>query len=144
LNYRTPLAAGEAFVSVISDLGFNRHYVTHSKGFAKDEHIPNLLLFHPQTQFHDDPLYKSGKIILQDKASCFPAIVLAPPASNNAVVIDATAAPGNKTSHLSALMQNKGKVNELTISIVFLSTSQFLSSSCSRSREIENALVPSR
>ena len=61
-------------------------------------------------QFHNDIHYKTGKIILQDKASCFPAIVLAPPSSERAVVIDATAAPGNKTSHLSALMCGKGKV----------------------------------
>ncbi|KAJ6631011.1 S-adenosyl-L-methionine-dependent methyltransferase [Mycena sp. CBHHK59/15] len=80
------------------------------QSFAKDEHIPGLLLFSPQTTFHDDSAYKSGKLILQDKASCFPAVVLAPPASKNAVVIDATAAPGNKTTHLSALMHNIGKL----------------------------------
>ncbi|KAJ7116379.1 S-adenosyl-L-methionine-dependent methyltransferase [Mycena epipterygia] len=80
------------------------------KGFAKDEHIPNLLLFPPQTTFHDDSAYKTGKLILQDKASCFPAVVLAPPASKGAIVIDATAAPGNKTTHLSALMRNVGKL----------------------------------
>jgi putative methyltransferase len=80
-------------------------------GFATDEHIPDLLLFAPQTTFHDDPSYKTGKVILQDKASCFPAVVLAPPARDDGFVIDATAAPGNKTSHLSALMKNKGKVS---------------------------------
>jgi len=79
-------------------------------GFAKDQHIPDLLAFHPQMQFAEDPLYKDGKIILQDKASCFPAYVLAPPSADNTVVIDATAAPGNKTSHLSVLMGNKGKL----------------------------------
>ncbi|KAI0784165.1 S-adenosyl-L-methionine-dependent methyltransferase [Abortiporus biennis] len=82
----------------------------HSQGFAQDEHIPDLLLFPPDTQFTNDPLYLSGKIILQDKASCFPAYVLSPPAQQGSVVIDATAAPGNKTSHLSALMDNKGKL----------------------------------
>jgi 16S rRNA C967 or C1407 C5-methylase (RsmB/RsmF family) len=87
----------------------------YSKGFARDEHIPDLLLFSPQYQFHDDPTYKSGKIILQDKASCFPAVVLAPPTGEDSVVIDATAAPGNKTSHLSMLMCNKGKVCWLTL-----------------------------
>ncbi|KAL0067862.1 hypothetical protein AAF712_005030 [Marasmius tenuissimus] len=81
-----------------------------NKGFAKDEHITNLLLFNPKVSFQDDPCYQMGKIILQDKASCFPAAVLNPPATLDAAVIDATAAPGNKTSHLSALMQNKGKV----------------------------------
>ena len=55
-------------------------------------------------------MYHEGKVILQDKASCFPPFVLAPPAEEDSVVIDATAAPGNKTSYLSALMQGKGKV----------------------------------
>ncbi|EGN99084.1 hypothetical protein SERLA73DRAFT_90270, partial [Serpula lacrymans var. lacrymans S7.3] len=80
------------------------------KGFAKDDHVPHLLLFNPVMQFRDEPSYKSGKVILQDKASCFPAVVLDPPANEDSVVIDATAAPGNKTSHLSALMRNRGKL----------------------------------
>jgi putative methyltransferase len=55
-------------------------------------------------------VYTAGKLILQDKASCFPAVVLAPPARKDAVVIDATPAPRNKTTHLSALMRNLSKV----------------------------------
>ncbi|KZT29691.1 S-adenosyl-L-methionine-dependent methyltransferase [Neolentinus lepideus HHB14362 ss-1] len=80
------------------------------QGFVKDHHVPDLFLFAPQTQFHESAAYKAGKLILQDKASCFPAIVLSPPVSENGAVIDATAAPGNKTSHLSALMRNTGKL----------------------------------
>lgn len=94
-----------------SDRGVCFVDVFHRTGFAVDEHIPDLLLFAPQTTFHDDSSYKAGKVILQDKASCFPAVILAPPAKDDSFVIDATAAPGNKTSHLSALMQNKGKVS---------------------------------
>ena len=90
----------------LQDLLFDR------KGFSRDLHVPDLLLFSPQTTFNNDPLYLSGKIILQDKASCFPAIVLSPPATDESAVIDATAAPGNKTSHLSALMENRGKVTK--------------------------------
>lgn len=45
---------------------------------------------------------------LQDKASCFPAHVCNPP--KGAHIIDACAAPGNKTSHLSALVGNTGKI----------------------------------
>lgn len=81
-----------------------------TKAFAQDAHIPNLLLFPPHTTFHDDAAYKAGKLILQDKASCFPAVILCPPARKDAVVIDATAAPGNKTTHLCALMRNIGKL----------------------------------
>ena len=84
---------------------------TNSRAFMQDQQIPNLLAFHPSVRFTEDPLYISGNIILQDKASCFPAHVLSPPAREDAVVIDATSAPGNKTSHLCAIMQNKGKVS---------------------------------
>jgi len=113
LPCQVPSNQGESSGSVQSTIALIVVFYLHSKGFAKDDHIPDLLLFPPQTSFHDDPSYKSGKIILQDKASCFPAVVLAPPARDDSVVIDATAAPGNKTSHLSALMQNKGKVRSL-------------------------------
>jgi len=91
-------------------IGFKFTHVARRQHFSIDEHVPNLLCFHPDSGLQDNPQYISGKIILQDKASCFPALILSPPASDDTVVIDATAAPGNKTSHLSALMNNKGKV----------------------------------
>ncbi|KAL1677689.1 S-adenosyl-L-methionine-dependent methyltransferase [Schizophyllum commune] len=81
-----------------------------TSNFLQDAHVPELLLFSPKKAFHDDAAYKSGKLILQDKASCFPPLVLNPPSSNKTTVIDATAAPGNKTTYLSALMGNKGKL----------------------------------
>ncbi|THH19812.1 hypothetical protein EW146_g1417 [Bondarzewia mesenterica] len=101
----------EKVIKAFTSKGYEFGDPLQAKKFAKDEHIPDLLLFPPQTQFHDDSAYVNGHIILQDKASCFPATILAPPARDDSVVIDATAAPGNKTSHLSALMQNKGKAS---------------------------------
>uniref|UniRef100_A0A0B7JR96 SAM-dependent MTase RsmB/NOP-type domain-containing protein n=1 Tax=Bionectria ochroleuca TaxID=29856 RepID=A0A0B7JR96_BIOOC len=47
--------------------------------------------------------YGAGKIILQDKASCFPAYLL-DPRSEDGDVVDACAAPGNKTTHLAAVL----------------------------------------
>ncbi|XP_066835527.1 28S rRNA (cytosine-C(5))-methyltransferase [Anser cygnoides] len=78
------------------------------KKFLLDLHLPELLVFPPQTDFHDNRLYTSGHIILQDKASCLPAFLLSPVASSH--VIDACAAPGNKTSHLAAILKNKGQI----------------------------------
>ncbi|RVE70328.1 hypothetical protein OJAV_G00063270 [Oryzias javanicus] len=78
------------------------------KNFVKDLHLPELLVFSPKTDFHDHFLYKAGHIILQDKASCLPAHLLNPPPGSH--IIDACAAPGNKTSHLAAIMKNKGRL----------------------------------
>lgn len=83
-------------------------FILKGKNFVKDLHLPELLVFSPKTDFHDHFLYKAGHIILQDKASCLPAYLLNPPPGSH--VIDACAAPGNKTSHLAAIMKNKGRL----------------------------------
>ncbi|XP_062887352.1 probable 28S rRNA (cytosine-C(5))-methyltransferase [Mobula hypostoma] len=81
--------------------------LTHRQ-FISDPHLPELLVFHPKTDLHEHFLYTAGHIILQDKASCLPAHLLNPPVGSH--VIDACAAPGNKTSHLAAILCNKGKL----------------------------------
>ncbi|KAH8782898.1 NOL1/NOP2/sun family protein [Diaporthe sp. PMI_573] len=69
-----------------------------------DEHIPNLVAVSPRFDFARCPAYKSGQIILQDKASCFPAYLLDPKPSEGDV-IDGCAAPGNKTTHAAAIIK---------------------------------------
>ncbi|XP_022275284.1 28S rRNA (cytosine-C(5))-methyltransferase isoform X1 [Canis lupus baileyi] len=78
------------------------------KCFLLDPLLPELLVFPTQTDLHDHPLYQAGHLILQDKASCLPAMLLAPPPGSH--VIDACAAPGNKTSHLAAFLKNQGRI----------------------------------
>lgn len=65
-----------------------------------DTYIPNLFGIHPQDKITSHELYRKGKIIIQDRASCFPAHILNP--RKHDVVIDACAAPGNKTTHIAA------------------------------------------
>ena len=74
--------------------------------YYKDPIIADLLAFSPGTDFTAHPLYTDGTLILQDRSSCFPAHLLAPPPG--AWIIDATAAPGNKTTHLAALLLDGG------------------------------------
>ncbi|KAH8909966.1 S-adenosyl-L-methionine-dependent methyltransferase [Coniochaeta sp. PMI_546] len=76
------------------------------KSLCFDPHIPNLLAVSPGTDFTKTEAYKSGAIILQDKASCFPAYLLNP-GPEDGDVIDTCAAPGNKTTHLAAIIQSR-------------------------------------
>lgn len=76
--------------------------------FTQDYHIPELLVFPPGTKFFNDSNYRIGNIILQDKASCLPSYLLNPPIGST--VLDMCAAPGMKTSHMAAILQNKGSI----------------------------------
>jgi putative methyltransferase len=76
------------------------------KSLCFDPHIPNLLAVSPTSDFTKTEAYKSGAIILQDKASCFPAYLLNP-GPEDGHVIDSCAAPGNKTTHLAAIIQSR-------------------------------------
>lgn len=88
----------------------------------KDTHVQNLFGIHPSEAIAQFELYKSGQIIIQDRASCFPATILSSNFNqfhhtipkpgkkiDNTVVklIDACSAPGNKTTHLAALSGSK-------------------------------------
>ncbi|KAJ6446420.1 NOL1/NOP2/sun domain protein [Purpureocillium lavendulum] len=70
-----------------------------------DPHVPNLVAVTSGTDLTKTEAYLAGKVILQDKASCFPAYLL-DPRSEDGDVIDACAAPGNKTTHLAAIIHD--------------------------------------
>ncbi|KAF2816550.1 S-adenosyl-L-methionine-dependent methyltransferase [Mytilinidion resinicola] len=77
-----------------------------SKLLYLDPHIPNLIALPPRADFAKSPAYLAGQIIFQDKASCFPAYLLdVQPEDED--IIDACAAPGNKTTHLSAILSER-------------------------------------
>ncbi|XP_063975530.1 28S rRNA (cytosine-C(5))-methyltransferase [Diachasmimorpha longicaudata] len=76
--------------------------------FIQDFHVNELFAFPSGTHFYAHPGYQSGAIVLQDKASCLPAYLLNPEPWST--VLDMCAAPGMKTTHLAAILQNRGKV----------------------------------
>jgi putative methyltransferase len=83
-----------------------------------DEHVPNLVAVTPSFEVIKTEAYKSGAIILQDKASCFPAYLL-DPHSEDGDVIDSCAAPGNKTTHLASIVQSRVPETEERVSKVY-------------------------
>ncbi|CAK7264406.1 hypothetical protein SEPCBS57363_001053 [Sporothrix epigloea] len=79
-----------------------------------DEHVPNLVAVPLVTVASSSTIttdltrceaYKRGAIVFQDKASCFPAYLMDPATiPGGGDIVDACAAPGNKTSHLAAIL----------------------------------------
>jgi 25S rRNA (cytosine2278-C5)-methyltransferase len=67
-----------------------------------DPIIPSLIILPPDTRsFGEHPRVQDGSLIIQDKASCIPSQSLID-FWKGGDVIDACAAPGNKTSHIAA------------------------------------------
>lgn len=73
-----------------------------------DETVPDLLVLPAGLELHRHQMVKHGTLILQDKASCFTPVALAP--REGEALIDCCAAPGNKTSQLAALAAPGGSV----------------------------------
>lgn len=80
----------------------------------RDELIDCLLKISFSIDLHAHPLVLSQSIILQTKASCFPPFLLlrdlydgSKCLSERCDVIDATAAPGNKTTFLGDILRTQ-------------------------------------
>jgi len=97
------------YVGPLSKDKFKESVLNMSKfQFGLDPFLPDVLVFPVATDLHNNPMTVSGILIQQDRASCVPAHVLSPP--KDSVVLDACAAPGNKTTHLASLMGSSGQV----------------------------------
>ncbi|CAM8878913.1 unnamed protein product [Rhodiola kirilowii] len=84
------------------------HELSKQNEVQKDDLVPDLLILPPGSDLHDHPLVENGSLVLQGKASSMVAVALAP--NPRWTVLDACAAPGNKTVHLAALMGGHGKI----------------------------------
>lgn len=78
--------------------------------FETERFLPNCLYLKKIStkKITETSLYQNGEIYLQNVASQIPATILDPKPGE--IVLDLCASPGSKTTQMSALMQNKGKI----------------------------------
>ncbi|XP_013791476.1 probable 28S rRNA (cytosine-C(5))-methyltransferase [Limulus polyphemus] len=88
--------------------------------FLQDQDFPDVLILPHGTDLQNSSLYDNANIFLQDKSSSLAVRALNPPPGS--FVLDACAAPGMKTVHLAALMENKGKILAVDMSSERLGT----------------------
>lgn len=76
-------------------------------GVVRNAHVEDVLELEAGADLHAHRLVEDGWVVLQSLASCMPAAALDPEAGWT--VVDACAAPGNKTTHLASLMARKAE-----------------------------------
>ena len=112
------LTSATDVIKALRDELNNKECEEEHKDIFVDRHVPDLLCLSPQVpiEWHTNSLVSAGKIVLQDKSSCFSALALVHGLHDgpNGDYIDACAAPGNKTSHLASLIYDKLKMERST------------------------------
>jgi 16S rRNA (cytosine967-C5)-methyltransferase len=73
-----------------------------------DPLIPEALVLEGRFDLHASPLWRQGAFVAQSRAAMLVARALAPLSGER--VLDLCAAPGNKSTHLAALMDGRGEV----------------------------------
>ncbi|KAH8926619.1 S-adenosyl-L-methionine-dependent methyltransferase [Atractiella rhizophila] len=103
---------GIRFVRINLLLSSTSDASTSSLPLTPSPHVPSVYTVPTSFALTSHQAYKSGQVIIQDLGSCMPAHALFPsPPVEEMEVLDCCAAPGNKTSHLAAILGNKGKVH---------------------------------
>eukprot|EP00980_Cylindrotheca_fusiformis_P003478 scaffold779_cov92-Cylindrotheca_fusiformis.AAC.2 len=100
--------------------------------YYMDRHVPDVLVLPPtaSTRGSLQDLVTSHQVILQDKSSCFSALCLVhgfdtPLPTKGGDVLDACAAPGNKTSHLAALLAKQSNIKNCNVHALDKSKDRF-------------------
>lgn len=99
IRVNTLKTTAEEIKSVFEHL--NIEYVQHPA-------LPEAFCLKSLQKIKQSSLFKQGKIIVQDLSAMLPALVLNPSKGNQ--VLDMCAAPGGKTTYLSAIMNNSGSI----------------------------------
>ena len=101
----------------LNELQVDKDDISVDQLYGTASSIPNVYVLGKASRVDNRAeLASSGKIVIQDLASIVAGLVASPQPGQ--VVLDVCAAPGNKTSHLAAQMNNEGNIYSIELSAV--------------------------
>lgn len=98
--------------SYFAGLEFSQTLPLKQGQIYEDIHVPNLFGVNPKEKLTTTKAYVDGELIIQDRASCFPAHILFEAEDEFEEIIDACSAPGNKTTHAAAYLVGNSKQSD--------------------------------
>lgn len=91
----------------VNTLKINKEELLKDSAFKKGNLALDAVLYEAGN-IADTEYFKSGSVTIQDESSQLVAPLLDP--QKNELILDMCCAPGSKTAHLAALMENSGKI----------------------------------
>ena len=107
-NNRRPVLSLRVNNLKISIEDFENYLKEKNLFYRKGNYLDNFFTVKTMSKIYTDELFKNGFYTVQDESAGLASQLLNP--SKDELIIDVCSAPGGKTSHMSELMNNEGKI----------------------------------
>lgn len=107
-NNRRPVMSLRINNLKISNFEFENYLKDKNLFYRKGNYLSNFFTTKTMSKLYTDELFKQGFFSIQDESAGLVSELIDP--KQDELILDLCSAPGGKTSHMSELMQNEGKI----------------------------------